>query len=275
MPEKGPQPQPEKSETRQHTWPVAKMGDVLRTTPQPAADALLGEGHVLHLGAEGQIALELYPQAGVVRLWAQDTFVELTAQDGPHLRNRGVIFTAHASPDTRSGEMRRLIVTDQGDALLSLTPTLASEALQRPETNRHPADRVFPQSVGETPVSDHPAAPQMPPKTPSAHPQDKVQGKEMPPRLRLAGRVGKAPVMRTTRNGVLIARFPLAVHEEDGSTSWHQIVAFSEKAEKARDSLAKGQVVEVIGYLHEREQKTQGGKTKRVQELYAAVIKPR
>ncbi len=274
MQERGPRNQQARKDAgHQEAWPIGRVGETLRATPQPVEDAALGEGHLLQLGPERTTALELYSQAGVVRLWAEDTYLELTHQTPPHLRRRGVIFTAHASPDNPAAERRRLIVTDQGEVLLSLTPTLASAALQREKTALSPANRTYHQSQAETPVSDDSTAPQPLSDKPSERPQTAQQEKERRPRLTLTGRVGKAPAMRTTRNGVLIARFPLAVHSEEGETTWHQIVAFNEKAETAQDTLAKGQVVEVIGYLHEREQTTREGKKRRIQEVYAAVIK--
>jgi single-stranded DNA-binding protein len=73
---------------------------------------------------------------------------------------------------------------------------------------------------------------------------------------------------------VVIARFPLAEHHEENRTTWHQVVAFGPRAEKLKGMLTKGQVIEVIGYLHERQVRGRDGKTKTVQEVYAAVIKP-
>ena len=92
-------------------------------------------------------------------------------------------------------------------------------------------------------------------------------------RLQLRGRAGTEPVFRSTRNGIAIARFPLAVRDGAGETSWHTVVAFGDRAERLRGSLSRGQAVEVIGYLHEREARTRNGGRRRVQELYATVIR--
>jgi len=87
--------------------------------------------------------------------------------------------------------------------------------------------------------------------------------------------LGRAPSFRTTRNGTLIASFPLAVRDEDGSTTWHTILAFGERAEKLRVQLDKGQAVQVISYQHEREVRTKRGETKIVREVYATMVKAR
>jgi hypothetical protein len=94
------------------------------------------------------------------------------------------------------------------------------------------------------------------------------------PRVTLRGRVGALPAFRTTPNGVLIARFPLAVPGEDKRTTWHQVLAFKQRAERVRESVQRGDAVEVIGYTHEREQRRRDGSVRTVEEIYAVVIKP-
>ena len=95
-------------------------------------------------------------------------------------------------------------------------------------------------------------------------------------RLTLVGRLGQDPTLRTSRGGVLIARFPLGVKDEadPNKTTWHQVLAFRQRAELVRDRLHRGHVVEVIGYRHEREIPGKTG-TRTVAEIYATVVKPR
>lgn len=93
-------------------------------------------------------------------------------------------------------------------------------------------------------------------------------------RLTLRGRAGTEPSFRTTRNGTPIARFPLAVRDDAGDTEWHTVVTFGDRAERLRDVVHRGAVVEVIGYLHERTARARGGRPRVVQELYAAVVRP-
>lgn len=104
---------------------------------------------------------------------------------------------------------------------------------------------------------------------------DAVEEEEAQQRLTITGRLGRNPHFRTTRNGALIASFPVAVLEDDGSTTWHRVIAFRERAEKLHDALQSGDRVEVIGYLHQRERQTRDGLSRTVEELYVAVIKPR
>jgi single-strand DNA-binding protein len=94
-------------------------------------------------------------------------------------------------------------------------------------------------------------------------------------RVTLFGRVGAGPRFRTTPKGRLVASFPLAVRESEEQTTWHTIVAFDKRAEQVRESLAKGQALEVIGYLHQRERQLRDGRTKRIEQIYAVAIRPR
>lgn len=93
-------------------------------------------------------------------------------------------------------------------------------------------------------------------------------------RLTLRGRAGTEPAFRATRNGTPIARFPLAVRDDAGATAWHTVVAFGERAERIRRDVHRGDVVEVVGYLHERSARTRGGEPRVVHEVYAAVVRP-
>jgi single-stranded DNA-binding protein len=99
-------------------------------------------------------------------------------------------------------------------------------------------------------------------------------------RVQLTGRLGRTPTFRTTPKGTFIAKFPLAVHLEDGATKWHTILAFGERAQKLEQRVTAGEVVkgrevEVIGYPHTSEKQSKNGKTKVVREVYAVVVKNR
>jgi hypothetical protein len=105
--------------------------------------------------------------------------------------------------------------------------------------------------------------------------QQPVSSKREQERLTVSGRVGAEPTFRTTANGVLVARFPVAVHHDDESTTWETVVAFGGKAEGLRGALQKGQMIQVIGYVHDRQVTTRAGDVKTVREVYAAAVKAR
>jgi hypothetical protein len=95
-------------------------------------------------------------------------------------------------------------------------------------------------------------------------------------RVTLTGRLGQDPTTRTTRNGVLVARFPLGVKDDTdlAKTTWHHVLAFRDRAAWVRDTLHRGDAVEVIGYRHQREIPCRNG-PRTVAEINATVIKPR
>jgi hypothetical protein len=94
-------------------------------------------------------------------------------------------------------------------------------------------------------------------------------------RVTLRGRLGSEPRFRkTTKAGELVASFPLGVHPDVETTEWHSIVAFGERAKRLQDKpLAKGQLVEVVGYIHEHEGRTRTGETKSRRQIYATAIR--
>ena len=94
--------------------------------------------------------------------------------------------------------------------------------------------------------------------------------------MALTGRLGQNPTVRTTPKGVLVARFPLGVKDEAdmNTTTWETVIAFRKLAEQARDTLKRGDAVEVIGYLHDRQIPGRAG-PRTVTEIYATVLKPR
>ncbi len=93
-------------------------------------------------------------------------------------------------------------------------------------------------------------------------------------RLTLLGRVGRDPTFWTTKTGVARAHFPLGVRHDPASdkTTWHRVDAWNKWAERARDTVSKGQVVEVVAY---RRVTTVDGTRgpRQVEELRAAAIR--
>ncbi len=93
-------------------------------------------------------------------------------------------------------------------------------------------------------------------------------------RLTLLGRVGRDPTFWTTKTGVARAHFPLGVRHDPASdkTTWHRIDACNKWAERARDTISKGQLVEVVAYR--RVTTVEGSRGPRqVEELRAAAIR--
>lgn len=113
-------------------------------------------------------------------------------------------------------------------------------------------------------------------KTEAAEPET-ADAKEEAERVKLTGRIGRAPTFRTTAAGKLVGKFPLAVHLEDGTTTWRDVLAFGDRAaalqKRIEDGqLGKGHEVDVTGYTHEREYKGRDGTPKTAQEIYSVAV---
>ncbi|MEU2869722.1 single-stranded DNA-binding protein [Streptomyces olivoreticuli] len=111
-----------------------------------------------------------------------------------------------------------------------------------------------------------------------AEPEKTAEGE--PERVRLIGRLGRNPTIRETAGGKLVAKFPLAIHLEDDTTRWHDVLAFGDRAQALQKrveagELVKGHEVEVVGYPHAREYTGRDGTPKTAQEIYLAAVKRR
>jgi hypothetical protein len=139
-----------------------------------------------------------------------------------------------------------------GEVVFSLTP--------KPPVAATGEKALFPQAIdaGELAV-----LPEQPPSSGAKTPEKKE-------RVTITGRVGRIPSFRTIKTG-LMAKFPLAEHQPDGSTHWTTIVAFGKAAEGVRDTLTKGQQITIAGYPHERTTTNpKTGAERRVTEIYLA-----
>ena len=106
-------------------------------------------------------------------------------------------------------------------------------------------------------------------------PEPKVAPQREPtPRLAITGRLGTAVMLRQTPKGQDLARFALAVPADDGKARYETILVFGERV-RAVQEFQKGDAVEVIGYLHEREVTGRDGTKRMRRELYATVVRSR
>jgi hypothetical protein len=244
---------------------------VLQAEIAAAHDVAFGQGYSLSVGEHRATQIEVFPNSQTVRVTTQAARIELFRQAPPTRTTEGVIFSQDHKHQSLS-----LTLSPTGEVSLTLTPAASSDAVERSVTVTVPAESIIEPFIGKQPLSGHPVSFGDHSEHPMEAAADQEQmTEEKQQRITLTGRVGRTPHLRMTKSGKTIATFPVAVHEEDGSTTWHQVVAFDERAKKLHEILAKGQSVQVIGYLHEREAKTKGRQPKIVQEVYAAVVKQR
>jgi single-strand DNA-binding protein len=157
-----------------------------------------------------------------------------------------------------------------GEVAFSFTPTTPSAGTQEPLS---PPSSLSEKGKEETllPESLEPGVPQEESSPPTS--TDWAKGKEKKERVSITGRVGRVPTFKTIKTG-LMAKFPVAEHQPDGSTTtWRTIVAFGKTAEALRDTLTKGDLISIAGYPHNREITGKSGQTRTVTEIYLAGLK--
>lgn len=252
------------------TWDVEAISNALQAEPLLRRHPIHGWGFQLTLDEEPRYPptrLDLYPERCLARYRSGSVKLDLANISAVATEANGLRISA-------ADQHARLACLVKSDGSLALTILMGTEAAQERPPGRQP--QAVPVSPPEAPppAVAKAAAPAKTPEGVGAAVPEPPQA-EAQPRLTLAGQVGATPEFHTTPKGTLVARFPLAVHHEDNTTSWHTVLAFGERAQKLKGSLQKGQQVEVVGYVHTREIRTQGGGTRPVQELYAVVVKTR
>lgn len=258
------------------------QGDM--SEPDPFAQSLASDGRRLFSQAHGegrryalgvrydepQGHLEVFPANGVVRYQGEGISIAGQFPGDPYIEPDRLVFSSESEHESRS-----LIVTDQGEVTLFVSPRppfaepdelgrliAASDHIEHEIAVIAKSARSYDPIAADQPkpdVSNIKNAMNTKPET------------EKAPRVEVEGRVGRDPILRESAKGVKIAMFPLAEHPDgdENETRWHTIVAFKERAEKVIDSVHKGDRVKVIGYVNEREH---NGKT--IQEINAVVVKP-
>lgn len=216
-------------------WNIEAAAASLRAEVHPVVDVVHGLGARLELTAM-HAQLELFPERLVARYRNRHVQMEI-----------GRVHSLTAEADGLHVELE-----DDEGSNLRFNPAGAIVFTRAAEVGRQ--------------ASDEPPA--------ATPPQDTSAQKEQE-RVTLVGRVGAAPSFRTSPKGVLIGRFPLAVRESEDKTTWHAILAFGQRATKVQETVRKGEVVEVVGYKHQREKQGRGGRPRTVEEVYAVVVKPR
>ncbi|MCC7364839.1 MAG: single-stranded DNA-binding protein [Dehalococcoidia bacterium] len=281
MKEQDPRPRP---------WDVAAISQLLEVTPEKTGDIAFGDGLRFQLSdAPEPTSVELFADASVARITTPDTQLTLRRIEPPGVQAGQIVFQ-RASADERyrlaelspGGEMS--LITGKSERPGSPTDKVANAGASVEQNGREAqlerAVRMLRDALDGC-GGDDPSCPDCGPARAFAdellkRPAEQAnQPNPEHERLTIRGRIGAALNFRVTANGVPIARFPVAVHRDDGGTTWETVVVFGEKAERLRGALQKGQTVEVVGYAHDREVPKRDGSLKTVHEIYAAVVRTR
>ena len=266
MTERTPPPVPPGSADIPGSAPSEPAADFLQVTPEPWVDDLIGEGVRYRLGSSPSTEIDVFPTQQTVRIIGDAFSLRLFHQDPPTLSPEGMQFD-----QVTQGARRQVFVSPEGMVSLDYDPN--------PERPRMPQDAALPvrQRMSRSPVDDIPGDDSGVTDTASETLSQNTEIQSDKERMHLAGRLGTEVRFRTTRNNKTVASFALAIKHDDGSTQWHDVLVFNERAEKLRagQTPQKGQFCEVVGYRHEREVKGKGGTKRTIEEIYAVVVKPR
>jgi hypothetical protein len=257
------------------------IAEALNTHAEPAEDdGLYRDGQLFRFPGPMGVGLEVFPGHGFVRVTTPGRRVlELHELGQPRIGEESVVF---------EGTRERLTLHADGRVRWDWAPEATAAPVRQPEvtgsTSDLPGQDSGPQKASEAVVPARedvrnagvglPAGEvdqQTPPTTTAEAKEERVE---------LTGRLGRVPTFRTSQKGTFIAKFPLAVHLEDGSTTWHTVLAFGPRAQKLEQrvtagELPKGREVDVIGYMHSREQQGKNGKSRTVQEVHVAAVRAR
>ena len=232
-------------------WDIKSITETLKISGEPVRDFMRGDGVVLSYPSN-DARLELYPEKFAMRYRVGHLRLDMTDVIGLAATKNGL--------QIRAGEA-------DGPTVFTLRPdgsvTVAVKKAAPPRT----------QMATEQPSASAEASSQAVATTDTAKSAEKEPEAEKD-RVTLTGRVGREPSSRTTPNGRLVVRVPLAVHEGE-QTNWHQLVFFDDLGKKVAESVHKGALVNVIGYRHIREVNAKDGGKREVEEIYGATLQPR
>lgn len=256
-----PQPSVAPAEATSSTWNLAGVGESLKSQPQSLTDRLAGPGQAFHL-ADG-VTLTVFPERQLLRFTsplAELTIAPVTNIEPQADRLRVESSDVHHKATVLFDPKGGLIFTLQPNEARSTTkPTVVEASMEPAADEAEPAPA--PAGLAAETTADTSDATASPP----ASTED-----ERGERLVFTGRVGRVPELKTTAKGRRLVRIPLAVHEGE-ETRWHTIVFFDDLAERAVATLAKGELVSVVGYRHVREIETKRG-TKQQELIFAAAL---
>ena len=237
---------------------AAVVGQALGAEPTAMRDIAHGDGEALDVG---DTVLEVYRDAGFARVTTPDAKIELYRVPRYTTSGERVIFE-QGDHDDRS----RLQV--RADGKVAFHPHLrAPESSTTNETA--PAGRQ--DSPNPTARSENVTAASA---ARAAAPEREETGEVT--QVKLQGRLGRDPWFGT--NGEQpIGRFPLAVNDQRGETTWHKVVVFDAAAEQLQEavskrSIGKGKLVDVTGQTVIREERRANGGVKKSPEFHATAV---
>ena len=236
-------------------WDIPAASEVLRAEPMTMTHPLFGPGTRLTLVEARDpypARLELYPERLIARyrssllqvacghvtaLAPQSDHLQVDAQDEALATN----LLIYPDGSATLGQLRRQPLLPLHESRPGDPEPAALDAISTPTSSSQPASSASERQA------------------------------EQANRVVFTGRLGRGVQVRTTANGRIVGRVPLAVHQGE-ATVWHTILFFDEAATQAEAQLAKGQLVTIIGYKHLRTVQSRDGSTRQAEEIYAVSV---
>jgi hypothetical protein len=200
---------------------ASKVAEALGAEPRTMRDVAHGDGEALNVG---DTVLEVYRDAGFARVTTADARIELFRVPNYSISGERVVFE-QGDQDDRS----RLQV--RADGKVAFHPVL--RGTESPTTNETRGN-------GEQLPTSPSALPERTTRRPDTAIAAAPEGEE-PPEQQLTGRLGRDP-WYIPRDDGSFAGFPLAVNDEQGKTTWHNVVVNGELADQVKAGLQTGQI---------------------------------
>lgn len=231
-------------------------GKALGAEPHTMRDVAHGDGEALTVG---DAVLEVYRDAGVARVITPDARIELFRVTSYSVNGERVVFE-QGTDDDRT----RLLV--RGDGKVSHYPVLRAAETSGKDENavNGRQDSSTPQVPSETPTGRQTT------QSPDGEKNGEVEQQV------LQGRLGRDAWF--SNNGEEArAGFPLAIHDEQGQTTWQKVVTFGETADEIEATrkagkIRKGRLVQVQGLEVTREELSARGARRPVKEFHATQV---
>jgi hypothetical protein len=219
----------------QEPWDIQGMAEALRAETEIVDDLYHGQGVLFRIGLS-RSKLAAWEQHNYIEATTEVIQVRMADVGRPGIDDSGVIFYSRERPG-QAVWIDHLGTITAHSAGLSPAP-----------------EHLYPEPTGSLPTHQPvlDAAPNAPVTAKQAGQQDAadstpVEQREQSNRVEIIGRVGWEPKYREFQSGNARLQFSISQQLEDGSTRWHTVKAFKERARKYRDTVHKGDAVHLVG----------------------------
>lgn len=210
------------------------MAEALRAETEVVEDLYHGQGVLFHIGLS-RSKLAAWQEHSYIEATTEVMQVRMTHVAPPGIDESGVIFYS----TTQRGQA---VWIDHGGSIIAYSPG-----------NSPAPEHLYPERPGVLP--SHPPVPEPAPSSDELAPiasssqpaTEPSEQRERSNRVEIIGRVGWEPKFREFQSGNARLQFSISQQMDDGSTRWHSVKAFRERAQRYKDVIHKGDAIHLIG----------------------------